>query len=89
MTAITMPHAAITPRDPRSIVIVMQTIEVGGMEAYCIDLACEYARRGIRVTAVIPGTTSAAHMRDNVGAMRGPFPDSEQRKKMVAFIANL
>lgn len=54
MTAITIPHAAVTARDPRSIVIVMQTIEVGGMEAYCIDLACEYARRGISVTAVIP-----------------------------------
>lgn len=42
-----------------------------------------------RVTAVIPGTTSAEHMSDNVGAMRGRLPDAEQRKRMVAFIANL
>jgi aryl-alcohol dehydrogenase-like predicted oxidoreductase len=42
-----------------------------------------------RVTAVIPGTTSAAHMVDNAGAMHGPLPDQEQRRRMVAFIANL
>ncbi len=42
-----------------------------------------------RVTAVIPGTSSAAHMSDNLGAMRGPLPDADQRKKMVAFIENL
>lgn len=49
----------------------------------------KYLLADTRVTAVIPGTTSAAHMRDNLGAMRGPLPDSEQRKRMVAFIANL
>lgn len=49
----------------------------------------KYLLADTRVTAVIPGTTSAAHMRDNLGAMRGPLPDPEQRKRMVAFIANL
>ena len=39
-----------------------------------------------RVTAVIPGTSSPAHMADNLGAMRGRLPDPEQRKKMAAFI---
>jgi aryl-alcohol dehydrogenase-like predicted oxidoreductase len=38
-----------------------------------------------RVTAVIPGTSDAKHMTDNLGAMRGPLPDPEQRKQMVAF----
>jgi aryl-alcohol dehydrogenase-like predicted oxidoreductase len=38
-----------------------------------------------RVTAVIPGTADPAHMADNAGAMRGPLPDSDQRKQMVAF----
>jgi aryl-alcohol dehydrogenase-like predicted oxidoreductase len=38
-----------------------------------------------RVTAVIPGTADAGHMTDNLGAMRGPLPDPEQRKQMVAF----
>jgi aryl-alcohol dehydrogenase-like predicted oxidoreductase len=38
-----------------------------------------------RVTAVIPGTADPAHMADNTGAMRGPLPDPEQRKQMVAF----
>ena len=38
-----------------------------------------------RVTAVIPGTADAGHMTDNLGAMRGPLPDPDQRKQMVAF----
>jgi aryl-alcohol dehydrogenase-like predicted oxidoreductase len=38
-----------------------------------------------RVTAVIPGTSDAGHMIDNLGAMRGPLPDPDQRKQMVAF----
>lgn len=42
-----------------------------------------------RVTAVIPGTGDAAHMTDNAGAMRGPLPDTEQRKQMAAFVDGL
>jgi aryl-alcohol dehydrogenase-like predicted oxidoreductase len=42
-----------------------------------------------RVTAVIPGTADPAHMIDNCGAMRGPLPDPEQRRKMVEFAAAL
>jgi aryl-alcohol dehydrogenase-like predicted oxidoreductase len=42
-----------------------------------------------RVTAVIPGTSDAAHMIDNLGAMRGPLPDVDQRKQMVAFAEGL
>ncbi|HLY00365.1 MAG TPA: aldo/keto reductase [Roseiarcus sp.] len=42
-----------------------------------------------RVTAVIPGTSSAAHMADNLGAMRGALPDQDERKRMVAFIEGL
>jgi aryl-alcohol dehydrogenase-like predicted oxidoreductase len=38
-----------------------------------------------RVTAVIPGTSDPAHMIDNLGAMRGPLPDPDQRRQMVAF----
>lgn len=39
-----------------------------------------------RVTAVIPGTSNPAHMIDNLGAMRGALPDSDQRRRMVTFI---
>lgn len=39
-----------------------------------------------RITAVIPGTADAGHMTDNLGAMRGPLPDQEQRRQMVAFV---
>ncbi|MGB6536155.1 MAG: aldo/keto reductase [Xanthobacteraceae bacterium] len=42
-----------------------------------------------RVTAVIPGTADAAHMTDNLGAMRGALPDPDQRKRMVAFVSSL
>jgi len=42
-----------------------------------------------RVTAVIPGTSDAAHMTDNLGAMRGPLPASDQRQKMVSFVETL
>ena len=42
-----------------------------------------------RVTAVIPGTADAAHMTDNLGAMRGRLPDEEQRRQMVAFADTL
>ncbi len=42
-----------------------------------------------RVTAVIPGTSNPAHMTDNLGAMRGPLPDPDQRRQMVAFVEAL
>jgi aryl-alcohol dehydrogenase-like predicted oxidoreductase len=42
-----------------------------------------------RITTVIPGTSSPAHMADNLGAMRGRMPDPDQRKRMVAFISSL
>ena len=42
-----------------------------------------------RVTAVIPGTSNAAHMSDNLGAMRGRLPTPDERQRMVAFVAGL
>jgi aryl-alcohol dehydrogenase-like predicted oxidoreductase len=42
-----------------------------------------------RVTAVIPGSADPAHMIDNLGAMRGPLPDADQRRRMVEFVASL
>jgi aryl-alcohol dehydrogenase-like predicted oxidoreductase len=41
-----------------------------------------------RVTAVIPGTSDPRHMADNLGAMRGPLPDPDQRRRMIAFISS-
>jgi aryl-alcohol dehydrogenase-like predicted oxidoreductase len=49
----------------------------------------KYLLSDSRVTAVIPGTADPAHMADNLGAMRGPLPDPDQRKKMDAFAATL
>ena len=42
-----------------------------------------------RVTAVIPGTSNAEHMADNLGSMRGRLPNTEERARMVAFVATL
>jgi aryl-alcohol dehydrogenase-like predicted oxidoreductase len=42
-----------------------------------------------RVTAVIPGTGDPSHMVDNAGAMRGPLPDPDQRRRMVEFVEAL
>jgi aryl-alcohol dehydrogenase-like predicted oxidoreductase len=49
----------------------------------------KYLLGDLRVTAVIPGTNNPAHMTDNLGAMRGPLPDPDQRRKMVAFVEAL
>ncbi|SHH09471.1 aldo/keto reductase [Bradyrhizobium erythrophlei] len=42
-----------------------------------------------RVTAVIPGTGDPVHMTDNAGAMRGPLPDPDQRRRMIEFVDSL
>ena len=42
-----------------------------------------------RVTAVIPGTGDPGHMTDNAGAMRGPLPDPDQRRRMIEFVEAL
>jgi aryl-alcohol dehydrogenase-like predicted oxidoreductase len=49
----------------------------------------KYLLADTRVTAVIPGTANSAHMADNLGAMRGPLPDPDQRRRMVQFIDTL
>jgi aryl-alcohol dehydrogenase-like predicted oxidoreductase len=49
----------------------------------------KYLLGDARVTAVIPGTADAAHMADNLGAMRGPLPDPDQRRRMVQYIEAL
>ena len=41
------------------------------------------------VTAVIPGTAKAEHMKDNLAAGRGRLPDRALRARMVAFVDGL
>ena len=38
----------------RRLMLVLQTTTVGGMESHCVDLAAEFARRSVRLQAVIP-----------------------------------
>jgi aryl-alcohol dehydrogenase-like predicted oxidoreductase len=49
----------------------------------------KYLLADSRVTAVIPGTGDPGHMTDNAGAMRGPLPDPDQRRRMIDFIESL
>jgi len=46
----------------------------------------KYLLSDARVTAVIPGSGDPGHMTDNAGAMRGPLPDPDQRRRMVEFV---
>lgn len=41
------------------------------------------------VTCVIPATSKARHMADNMGANFGPLPDSDQRAEMLRLFDNL
>jgi diketogulonate reductase-like aldo/keto reductase len=41
------------------------------------------------VTAVIPATTRVDHVRENVAAAAGPFPDSAMREKMASHLQAL
>jgi aryl-alcohol dehydrogenase-like predicted oxidoreductase len=49
----------------------------------------KYLLSDSRVTAVIPGTGNPGHMTDNAGAMRGPLPDTDQRRRMIEFVESL
>jgi aryl-alcohol dehydrogenase-like predicted oxidoreductase len=60
-----------------------------GFAASWAQFFLKYLLSDSRVTAVIPGTSNATHMTDNLGAMRGPLPDPDQRRRMVAFIEAL
>jgi aryl-alcohol dehydrogenase-like predicted oxidoreductase len=60
-----------------------------GFAASWAQFFLKYLLSDPRVTAVIPGTGNAAHMTDNLGAMRGALPDPDQRRKMVAFVEAL
>jgi aryl-alcohol dehydrogenase-like predicted oxidoreductase len=60
-----------------------------GFAASWAQFFLKYLLSDPRVTAVIPGSGNAAHMTDNLGAMRGPLPDPDQRRKMVAFVEAL
>ena len=41
------------------------------------------------VTCVIPATSKMRHLEDNMGAMRGALPDSEQRKEMLRYFESI
>lgn len=60
------------------------------LPAFAKELGCEsWAQIFLKwilanpaVTCVIPGTRSARHIRDNLGALQGPLPDAALRKRI-------
>ena len=49
----------------------------------------KYVLSNPATTCVIPGTSKAKHMKDNLGAGLGRLPDERERKKMVALLNTL
>ena len=43
----------------------------------------------IRSDRVVPGTSKAQHMVDNLGAGRGRMPDAKQRERMIQYVESL
>ena len=41
------------------------------------------------VTCAIPATSQVEHMRENMGAGRGPLPDAKTRARMIAHVESL
>ena len=41
------------------------------------------------VTCAIPATSRVEHMRENMGAARGPLPDAKTRARMIAYVESL
>jgi aryl-alcohol dehydrogenase-like predicted oxidoreductase len=41
------------------------------------------------VTCAIPGTGNPGHMKDNLGAGRGPLPDETARRRMAKYFDSL
>ncbi|HEY7801632.1 MAG TPA: glycosyltransferase family 4 protein [Dehalococcoidia bacterium] len=55
----------------RRVVLALHSVAVGGMETYCVDLAAEFVRRGIAVTAIVPADSAldlVAHRFETAGA---------------------
>lgn len=41
------------------------------------------------VTCAIPATSQVAHVRENMGAARGPLPDAAMRARMIAYVEEI
>lgn len=41
------------------------------------------------VTCAIPATSRVDHMRENMGALRGPLPDAAMRQRMIRYVESL
>jgi diketogulonate reductase-like aldo/keto reductase len=41
------------------------------------------------VTCAIPATSQLAHVRENIGAARGPLPDEAMRRRMIAYVEEI
>src|ERR1700704_5429630 len=56
-------------RPVRRVLLVLQSVAVGGMEGQCEGLAGEFVRRGIQVTVVVPPSTEFNGLSDRLCAV--------------------
>ena len=64
---------------------VPQWAQEWGMKTWA-QFALKFVVSHPAVTAAIPGTAKVEYLRDNYAAERGPMPDAEMRRKMVALV---
>jgi diketogulonate reductase-like aldo/keto reductase len=76
---------------------LLQHLEGHGLPAWASEVDCTSWAQFIlkfivshpAVTCAIPATTSAAHVRENVGASYGRLPDGSMRQRMAALVESL
>ena len=52
---------------PASLLLVLQSTALGGMESHCVDITREFSRRGSAVTVVLPDFPRAEELRERFG----------------------
>ncbi len=57
-----------------------------GAESWA-QVLLKYVLANPAVTCAIPGTRNPRHVRDNLGAGRGPLPDAAQRRQILEAVA--
>ena len=75
----------------RRVLFVLQSTAIGGMETHCVDLASEYARRGIDVHVVLPQTTALDPLVDRfrAGGASTTRIDTDARSGRIAQASGL
>ena len=76
---------------------LLRALQPHALPAWAAELGCDgWAQIALKfivshpaVTCAIPATGNVAHLRQNMGAARGPLPDAAMRQRMAAHVAAL